>query len=197
MALRAHARPTLALAAAAGVLTASTAQAAVYAVVRYDMDVVTVMDPASVETVPGSDNLRRAWSVSVQRNLVSGGPQQPGYVRTLNEYDCATHKIRWTSFDVYSRFGASVMHKDNDDEAWNPILPGSEPEVSARLVCEHNNKWSAIASHSLSQLVMTLMQAWDATAPMPPLQPVAPRSAPKNSGIKKPAAPQDKAAARR
>ncbi len=156
----------------AGFIHASNAQAAAYAVVRSEMDVVTVIDPSAVEDVPDSANLRRAWSISVQRNLVSGGPQQPGYVRTLNEYDCATRKIRWESFFVYSRFGASLMHKDNDDKAWNDIEPKSEAEESARIICEHNNRWSAIASQSLSQLVMTLMQAWDEAAPLPPLQTV-------------------------
>ena len=61
-------------------VSAPAAEAAVYAVARYEMDVVTVMDPAAIEPVVGSANLRRAWSVSIQRNLVSGGPQQPGYV---------------------------------------------------------------------------------------------------------------------
>ncbi len=179
----------------AGLGFAPRGQAAVYAVVRSETDLVTVMDPSAIEPVPGSDNLRRAWSVSVQRNLVSGGPQQAGYVRTLNEYDCAAHKIRWKSFFVYSRFGAAVMHKDNDDETWNPITPGGEPEASARVVCEHNNRWSAIASQSLSQLVITLMQAWDDATPMPPLQPVTMKDPPKASSKKKTSTAKDKSAA--
>lgn len=188
----------LALALASG-LGASAARAAVYAVVRSETDVVTVMDPTAVEPVAGKASLYRAWSVSVQRNLVSGGPQQPGYVRTLNEYDCAGHKNRWKSFDVYSRFGASVLHKDNDDESWVAVTPGGEAEVSARLVCEHNNRWEAIASQSLSQLVISLMQAWDEAAPLPPLQPVTMNAVthPKSSAKKKVAAAKDKHAARR
>ncbi len=187
---------TLAL-AAASLSYASGAEAAVYAVVRSEMDVVTVMDPGAIEVVPGSDNLRDAWSVSVQRNLVSGGPQQPGYVRTLNEYDCVARKIRWKSFFVYSRFGASLMHKDNDDPAWNDIAPNSEAEVSARIVCEHNNRWSAIAAQSLSQLVITLMQAWDEAAPLPPLQPVTMKAPEKTPAKRKPAAAKDKSSAQR
>jgi hypothetical protein len=175
--------------------SATPSRAAVYAVVRSETDVVTVMDPAAVELVPGKSDLRRAWSVSVQRNLVSGGPQQAGYVRTLNEYDCAAHKIRWKSFFVYSRFGASVMHKDNDDETWNAITAGGEPEASARIVCDHNNRWSAIASQSLSQLVITLMQAWDDATPMPPLQPVKMKDPPKASSKRKATTPKDKSAA--
>jgi hypothetical protein len=158
----------------AGVLAAPAAQAAVFAVVRTDMDGVTVMDPAAIEPVPGSDSLRRAWSVRVQKSLVSEGPPQPGYVRTLNEYDCKGRQVRWKNFSVYSRFGASVMQKDNDSDAWKPIAPRSDGEAELRLVCDRDNRSAAIASASMSQLVISLMQAWDAAAPLPPLQPVQP-----------------------
>lgn len=168
MVFQAHPRPVLVLACVGvGVACAPLARAAVYAVVRSEPGVVTVMDPAAVEPVEGRPALRRAWSVSVQKTLISGGPQQPGYIRTLNEYDCAARKIRWKSFFVYSRFGASVMQKDNDDEAWNTGAPGSEAEAALRLVCDRSNRWSAIASQSIGQVVITLMQAWDAEASLP------------------------------
>jgi len=175
---------------------AAPGRAGVYAVVRSETDVVTVLDPAAVESVPGDNSRLRAWSISVQRNLLSGaGPQQEGYVRTLNEYDCAARKIRWKSFFVYSRFGALVMHKENDDPGWDPIGAAGEPEASARVVCDHNNRWSAIASQSLSQLVITVMQAWDDATPMAPLQPVIKQAAPS----KKPKTPkaQDKSPTQR
>lgn len=196
MSLRAPAWLILAL-AGASLSSASAAQAAVYALVRSEPDVMTVIDPAAIEPVAGSDTLRRAWSIAVQKNLVSGGPQQPGYVRTLNEYDCSARKIRWNSFFVYSRFGAPVMHKDNDDRTWNPAAPGSEAEASMRLVCDHSNRWSAIAAQSLSQLVIALMQAWDEAAPLPPLQPVTMQPPSKAAGKKKPVTPKDKPGARR
>jgi surface-adhesin protein E len=169
MTFQAQARLILAL-TCAGAVCAPAARAAVYAVVRSEPGVVTVMDPAAVERVDGSPSLRRAWSVSIQKVLISGGPQQPGYVRTLNEYDCAARKVRWKSFSVYSRFGAPVMQKDNGAEAWNTGAPGSEADAALRLVCDRSNRWSAIASQSISQLVLTQMQAWDAEAPLPPLQ---------------------------
>ena len=169
--------------AAAGLAAPPAARAAVFAMMRAQPDAITVMDPAAVEAVPGSDTLRRAFSVTVQKTLVSDGPQQPGYVRTLNEYDCAARMIRWKSFSVYSRFGDLVIHKDNADPAWSPTPPGSEAEASTRLVCDHANKWSAVAATSLSQLVIGLMQAWDEAAPLPPLQPVKPLPP-----LKKPAA---------
>lgn len=153
---------------------AAPVEAAVYAMVRAEPDAITVMDPAGVETVSGSDSLRRAYSVTVQKSLVSGAPQQPGYVRTLNEYDCAARQVRWKSFSVYSRFGDLVIHKDNASDAWQSIAPGSEAEASTRLVCDHANRWAAVAAASVSQLVIRLMQAWDEAAPLPPLQPVKP-----------------------
>ena len=171
--------------AGAGLATAPASQAAVFAMVRAEPDTITVMDPAAVEPVPGADNLRRAYSITVQKTLVSEGPQQPGYVRTLNEYDCAARMVRWKSFSVYSRFGDLVIHKDNADQTWSPTPPGSEAEASTRLVCDHANKWSAVAATSLSQLVISLMQAWDEAAPLPPLQPVKPLPPPKKPAGKK------------
>ncbi|WP_372781903.1 surface-adhesin E family protein [Phenylobacterium sp.] len=181
-------RPLL-LAAALGLLTASAAQASVYAVISSTPDVVTVVDPRASEMV-GGPGVRRTWAVSVKRTLVSGGPQQPGYVRMLNEYDCAQRKIRWRSFDVYSRFGAPVMHKDNDDDSWAPATDGGEGEAGLRVVCDAEAGRSAIAAPSVSHLVIGLMQAWDAAAPLPPLQPVEPIA-------RKKSAHRDKVAARR
>ncbi|THD57235.1 surface-adhesin E family protein [Phenylobacterium sp.] len=184
-------RTSLILALAAlGACVAPAAEAAVYAMVRAEPDAITVMDPAAIETTPGSDSLRRAYSVTVQKTLTSEGPQQPGYVRTLNEYDCAQRKVRWKSFWVYSRFGDLVIHKDNVDGTWSPTPAGSEAEASTRLVCDHANKWAAVAAGSISQLVIGLMQAWDEAAQLPPLQPVKPLP-PKKPAIRKTAkAPQ-------
>ncbi len=165
-------RPIL-IAACAGLLTASAAKASVYAVISSTPDVVTVIDPKASELVDGPGAVRRTWTVSVKRTLVSGGPQQPGYVRMLNEYDCAQRKVRWRSFDVYSRFGAPVMHKDNDDQAWTPATDGDEG-VGLRVVCDADAGRSAIAAKSVSQVVIGLMQAWDEAAPLPPLQAVEP-----------------------
>lgn len=161
------------LAMGCGLLAAPHASAAVFAVVRSEPDVVTVIDPRAVEAI-GATAVRRAWNVSVQRNLVSGGPQQPGYVRTLNEYDCLEHRVRWKSFFVYSRFGALVMHKDNDDDAWNPAPDAGEAGMALRVVCEGGDGAAAIAAQSVSQLVISLMQAWDEATPLPPLQKVDP-----------------------
>jgi hypothetical protein len=157
----------------AAVAAAPAARAATFDVVRSGPDMVTLVDPAAVERV-GDGKVRRAWSVNVQRNLVSGGPQQPGYVRTQNDYDCEDWKIRWRGFSVYSRFGDLVMHKDNDDPAWASIEGNFEATASARIICDGRAAGSVYTASSIGQLVVSLMQVWDAAAPLPPLQPVAP-----------------------
>jgi hypothetical protein len=168
-----RARPRPIAIACAALLGAPVAGAAVYTVIGSGPDAVTVIDPAAVERADADGAVRRAWSVSVKRSLVSDGPPQPGYVRMLNEYDCAAHRIRWRSFFVYSRFGAQVMHKDNDDASWKPAAD-SEADVGLRVACEGSAGRGAIAAKSVSQVVIGLMQAWDAAAPLPPLQAVDP-----------------------
>jgi hypothetical protein len=172
---------------AAAALMATPAMAAIYSVVQTAPDEITVFDPAAIEVIPGAIEQRRSWTVSVKKNLVSGGPAQPGYVRTLNEYDCITRRVRWRSFDVYSRFGALVMHKDNAEQAWQ----GSDADAGLRAVCDRRSDGAVVSAASMTQLVVNLMQAWDEAAPLPPLQPyVPPKAAPK-------AKPKAKTAAQR
>jgi hypothetical protein len=175
-------------AAVLGLADAGTARAASFDVIRSAPDMVTLIDREAVVPV-GAGKVRRARSVSVQKNLVSGGPQQPGYVTTLNDYDCEQWTIRWSSFSVYSRFGDLVLHKDNPDPTWMPIAGNFEAEAGARIVCDGREAGRVYAASSIGSLVLALMKAWDAETPMPPLQPVQPLpKAPKQ---------RDKAAAQR
>jgi hypothetical protein len=161
------------LTAAAAIALPCAAHAAVFAVLDSRPDVVTVLDPAAIQTV-GQTAVRRAWSVSVKKVLTTGGPQQPGYVRTLNEYDCVARKIRWRTFQVYSRFGDQVMKQDNRDDDWNPAPDEGEGAAAMRAVCDGSVGGSVISAGSVSQLVLNLMQAWDEQAPLPPLQTAQP-----------------------
>ncbi len=189
-------RAAAALSAACVLLSPAAAQAAVYAIVRLETDAIAVMDPKAVEPVVGADNLKRAWSVVIQRSLTTDGPKQPGYVRTLNEYDCAARKVRWKSFSAYSRFGDLVMTKDNPDEAWTAsTTPGDEADASLRIVCDHSNRWSGVAAGSIGEFVLTQMKAWDEAAPLPPLQEVKPM--PPAKAPPKAHAAKDKALAQR
>jgi hypothetical protein len=166
--MRAEAR-ALPIVAAAALVLPQGAQAAVFAVLESKPDVVTVLDPAGITTV-GQTAVRRAWSVSIKKVLTSGGPQQPGYVRTLNEYDCVARQIRWRTFQVYSRFGDQIMKQDNRDDDWNPAPDEGEGAAAMKAVCDGSVGGSVISANSVGQLVLTLMQAWDQQAPMPPAQ---------------------------
>jgi len=147
------------------ILQAGPAQAAAFNLIRARADEATVIDPAAIEIVPGGA-LRRAVSVTVKRSLVTGGPAQPGYVRTLNEYDCGQWRMRWRTFTVYSRFGAKVMSQVNAEQAWAPA--SFESDASLRIVCNGASGDAAVAAPSLGQLVLALMSAWDAEPPKPP-----------------------------
>lgn len=132
-------------------------------VIRRTEDAWTVMDPAAIEKVPGGP-IRRTYSVTVRRNLLNGGPPQPGYVRTLNEFDCDAMKFRWRTFTIYNRFGAVVVKQDNPDPAFAALGRGSEEEDIFRTVCDGAGGGSVVAAPSLGLLVIGLMQGWDEAA---------------------------------
>jgi hypothetical protein len=184
--MRASVRALLVLGCAALAPAAGPTRAAVFAVLSSSPDVVTVLDPASIQTI-GQTPVRRAWSVSVKRVLTEGGPQQPGYVRTLNEYDCVARQIRWRTFQVYSRFGDLVMKQDNRDDVWSPTPDAGEGAAAMRAVCDGSVGGSVIAANSVSSLVLSLMKSWDAQEPLPPAQIPDPPPKAKSAAKKKPA----------
>jgi len=169
-------------------------------VIRRTPDAWTVMDPATIERVPGGV-VRRAWSVTVRRNLLDAGEPHPGYVRTFNEYDCGGSRVRWRTFTIYNRFGAVVLTQDNPTPTFGPANPGSEQAASLQVVCEGGGGGSAVAAPSLGQLVIGLMQAWDEAAPAitpPPAKPDAKKADVEKPGAKKPPAkPAKKPAAKK
>ena len=145
--------------------TAPIVRAAVFSVITYREDEVTVLDPAATETLDGGR--RRAWSVTVRKALDVGATPQPGYIRTLNEYDCGLRQMRWVSFSAYSRFGRQLVKEDNADPVWKPA---TEAGPDLPVVCSHVDAGGGIAAASLGQLVTSLVQAWDDATPLPPLQ---------------------------
>jgi hypothetical protein len=144
-----------------------------------------VMDPAAVEKVPGGP-IRRAFSVTVRRNLLNGGPPQPGYVRTLNEFDCEAYKVRWRTFTIYNRFGAVVMKQDNADPAFKALERGSDEEGIFRTVCDGSGGGSVVAAPTLGQLVIGLMQGWDEAAMSSAMSQLPPAPLPTKPGRKPP-----------
>jgi hypothetical protein len=142
-------------------------------VMRRTEDSWSLLNPSAIETVPGG-NVRRAYTVTVRRNLLNGGPPQPGYVRTLHEFDCAEYKFRWRTFTVFNRFGVAVIKQDNPDAAFVPMNRGSEEQSTFRTVCDGAEGGSVVAAPSMGQLVIGLMQAWDEAAMAAPLQALSP-----------------------
>jgi hypothetical protein len=156
------AAPAKAATGKTGAPPAAPAATTVY-VIRRTEDSWTVMDPAAVEKVAGGP-IRKTYSVVVRRNLLNGGPPQPGYVRTLNEFDCEAYKFRWRTFTIYNRFGAVVVKQDNADPAFKPLERGSDEEAIFKTVCDGAGGGSVVSAPSLGLLVIGLMQGWDEAA---------------------------------
>lgn len=171
-------RSTLAYLIAAVLMAASSAAARTFYVVRSGADAWTVMDAGGIEQVAGSP-VRKAWSVTVQRNILSAGlPPQPGYVRTLNEYDCLANRTRWMTFSAFSRGGGLLVSRQNPAPDWGPAEEAGDMLSGYRVVCQGVGGGAVVAADSLAKVVISLMSAWDPpppafTAPAGPAKPAA------------------------
>src|SRR4051812_29140169 len=81
-------------------LAPAAAQARSFIVLHLPDGSWMLIDPATVEA---EGPVRRTWTVTVRKNILDNGPPEPGYVRTLNEYDCARGITRWRRFSAFSR----------------------------------------------------------------------------------------------
>ena len=98
------------VAVAAGVaLTASPAVARPFNILRAAGSWI-VIDRSAIEQ---TGDLRRGAVVTVQGNILDGSPPQPGYVRTISEYDCSKRDVRWKTFSAFSRTGILLVKQDN------------------------------------------------------------------------------------
>ena len=156
----------------AGVIAVPAAQARTFNVIRATNDVWTIVDPTTVERDPGGI-ISKTWTVTVQRNIAQGGVPQPGYLRTLTEYDCSRGETRWRSFSAFSRSGDLLVQKDNDWPQWTPA--NTRPEVLAayRIVCGRGRPDITLSAEGIARVVITLMASWD-----PPVAPEAAAAAP-------------------
>lgn len=154
----------LLLPAALCLAAASSVQARTFHVLPTAEDGWTIIDPSGIEQLQGGV-VKRTWTVGVQRSIVAGEPAQPGYVRTLTEYDCANRETRWRSFSAFSRNGTLVLSRDNASPAWT--RGDASPAVAAelRVVCDGRAAGSAISADSVAKVVIALMGYWDPTTP--------------------------------
>lgn len=149
-----------AVAAAATLLVAPAAQARIFYITQSGRDAWTVMDAGGIEITPGS-TVRKAWAVRVQRNILSGDPPQPGYVRTLTEYDCSAGRTRWREFSAFSRSGGLLVSKVNPQPEWGPATEAPDTYAAYRVVCEGVGGGSVVAAESVAKVVINLMGSWD------------------------------------
>jgi hypothetical protein len=169
-------------------LAATPALARTFYVIQSSADAWTVMDAQGIERIAGT-TFRKAWAVRVQRNILSGDPPQPGYVRTLTEYDCEQNRTRWREFTAFSRSGATLVSKVNPNPDWGPADEASDTYAAYRVVCEGVGGGAVVSADSVAKVVIGLMGAWDAPpAPIPALAP------PSKSAAAKPLAAKSAAA---
>lgn len=147
-----------ALCAAAG-----PTEAAVFRIVASDADSLTLIDPAATK-FDSQTRLFSAWTVGVKRRLTDEESAQPGYVRTLNEYDCVQRQVRWRTVMVYSRFGQLVLQRDNSTPNWVSGYQGGGQDPNLRAVCDEATA-GAISAPSLATLVIGMMASWDPPGP--------------------------------
>ncbi|WP_068874764.1 surface-adhesin E family protein [Phenylobacterium sp. CCH9-H3] len=179
-----------AAAVAATLLASASAQAKIFYITQSGPDAWTVMDASGIETTPGSP-VRKAWAVRVQRNILSGNPPTPGYVRTLTEYDCDAQRTRWREFSAFSRSGGLLVSKVNPRPEWGPANEASDTYSAFRVVCEGVGGGSVVSADSVAKVVINLMGSWD--PPPEPFAPITPATAPPAKG----AAPAAKLAPKR
>ena len=118
--------------------------------------------------------LRKAWVVRVQRNILTGNPPQPGYVRTLSEYDCDQSRTRWREFSAYSRSGASLISKRNPNPEWGPATEAGDIYSAFKVVCQGGGDGAVVSAESVAKVVISLMASWD---PPPAPMTLAPTAA--------------------
>ena len=152
-------------------LCTGSAMARPFYVIQSGGDGWTVMDPQSIELVEKGP-VRKAWSVRVQRNILSGNPPTPGYVRTLSEYDCQAQRTRWREFSAFSRSGGLLVSKVNPNPEWGPASEAADTYSAYRVICEGVGGGSVVSADSVAKIVIGLMSSWD--PPPAPFTPPAP-----------------------
>lgn len=163
-------------------LAAGAAEARSYYIIQSGPDAWTVMDPDGIERLGGE--VRKAWVVRVQRNILTGNPPTPGYVRTLTEYDCEANRTRWREFSAFSRSGALLVSKVNPNPEWGPADEASDTYSAHRVICEGGGGGAVVSAESVAKVVISLMGSWD--PPPTPFTPPAPAA--KTPAAKSPAA---------
>lgn len=124
----------------------------------------TLIDPATIEA---DGPIRRTWTVTVRRNILDNGPPEPGYVRTLNEFDCARGVTRWRRFSAFSRTGSALVNQENKSSDWGSANSSTEAVVALRVVCGTSSGDAVISAESIGPAVVALLGTFDLPPPKP------------------------------
>lgn len=157
--------------AAAIALSAGAAEARVFVVLRSPVEGWTLYDPATVENRPGGV-VRRVSTITVRRSILDDGPPQPGYVRTLADYDCVQGQVRWQLLDAFARDGSLLVTQRNTEGSWRPVDPADDTQAVFRALCTNVRPTSIMSGETIGSIVSALMSAWD-PPPAPPKKPAA------------------------
>jgi hypothetical protein len=169
----------LGLAAALAVSLGSAAQARPFYVIHTAPGAMTLLDPASLQTL-GGGVVRRATTITVQRSLTAEGPPQPGYVRTLVDHDCERGQARWVKLSVFSREGVLLVEETNSRSGWSAPAANTETLASLRYACGQGGGYSVISAESIGHVVSAVMQGWSAPKLESPLDSASrPRAKPR------------------
>jgi hypothetical protein len=158
-------RSTVSAVAAAALLWAGAAEAKTFIVLHMPDGSQTLIDPTSIET---EGPVRRTWTVTVRRNILDNGPPEPGYVRSLNEYDCARGVTRWRRFQAFSRTGSNIVTQENRSNEWTLADSSSEHVVALRVICGGSGGDAVISADTLGSAVVALLSAFEPAPRLPP-----------------------------
>ena len=141
-----------------------------FVLLRLNPGAWTVVDPNGIEQ-DAAGVVRQTWTVTVQKSIVGGAIDVPGYVRTLREVDCAARQTRWRKFMAYARSGDLVLQQTNPSSAWVSAGSSSETDEVMRVVCDGAMP-AVISGDSIARVVIALLRTWDAPTdaklPVPP-----------------------------
>lgn len=146
----------------------------VFYVVESNANSWTVIDRDQIEVL-GSGPMVRAWSIRVVKNILASPPGQPGYVRTLTDYNCPRRLFRWREFSVFARSGDRLVQRQNSTYAWESADKAPDTAAAFQIACGQGGAQRVVTAESAARLVILLMGSWDQPQAPPAASPRSPK----------------------
>lgn len=151
------------IAAALALLPTAPAVAGSYYIVATTPSSLSIVDPAAVQRLDGRVV---APTITIQKSITAEGAPRSGYVRTVNEYDCAEQRSRWVRFTLYDRSGVALLTQRNEQIYRAAPKDGSDEARTLALLCGRGGREvSVVSAQSLGDLIITIFAGWDAQPP--------------------------------